>query len=531
MLELTALVLERFYHVGQLRTPPGPAAGPESRARDYTLHYDGRNELGFWWTDYETTLFTKMPVKSRDGTPWIVSVRASDYPLRATRSGKRMPGSMDETTKAFYGGFDSLLRYLPEVMRAKPPGQHNLTGGFLFTGTPPLTLTVDLKQVFRTLNGRKKVPLRVSWEKPETLVTVMANTFAGKREVMLRDWEKLHGTFYGYLEQDFQLIDMLAEDGPQVKLKLHAFRRLLRFLAKGRTQEDLNEHGQRVTLFPDAYAMGADAVHRGGVVMLAAKGPRLPADVLLHKGAVETIAKWLLTVSQDTELKTGVVVMTDLTATKKPRYGFRDPTGRYRLWVSAARTPFLRLPVDRILAILPRFAIEVNRGDLQKNAKMFGALSYDRALVCRVVGGSDGKCQIHMEAKHDDSHSHGLLDAVLHAGEGEVFTGWSFTVSARDILCALGHFSAKEVFLVSRPSVQSPDARQLDYGGRQLAICAAKPTGADWKTPIVAAFVRIVPEPVPGAALAAVATKEPPAAAAGANEGVANSVEQTERVL
>jgi hypothetical protein len=496
MLEITASTLERFYRVAQLRTPPGPAAGPQSRSCYYTFHYDGSNELGFWWTDCQTTFFIKLPVKPRDGTPWIVSVRASDYPICATKSSKQVPRSSEEAAQEGHSGFDAVLRYLPEIMRAKPAGQQNETGGFLFKGTPRVTLSVDLKSVFRTLDGRKKVLLRMNWEKPETLVTVTANTPTGKRDIVLRDWEKLDGRYYGYLEHDFQLTDMLAEDGPQAKLRLHVLRKLLRFLARGQKKQDPGDHGQRLTLFQDACAMGAHHAHRGGVVMLAAKGPPLPSHVQLDKGTAETIAKWLMVVSQDTELKADTIVLVDLTATKKPRYEFRDPTGRYRLWVSAARRSFLRLPVDRILSVQPRFALKVNRKELQNNAKMLGALSYDRALICRVVAGSDGACQIHLEAKHDESHSHGVLDAVLHASEGEVFTGWSFIVSARDVLCALGHFSAKEVFLVSRPSpVQTAGERQLDYGGRQLAICAAKPTEADWKAPIAAAFVRITPTP------------------------------------
>lgn len=114
---------------------------------------------------------------------------------------------------------------------------------------------MDLKGVFRTLDGRKKVPLRVNWEKPETMVTVTANTSAGKRDVTLKDWEKLHATFYGYLEPDFPFTDMLAEDGPQVKVRLHRLRKLLRFLAKGRKGQDSDDHGQILTLFRDAYAM------------------------------------------------------------------------------------------------------------------------------------------------------------------------------------------------------------------------------------------------------------------------------------
>jgi hypothetical protein len=151
---------------------------------------------------------------------------------------------------------------------------------------------------------------------------------------------------------------MLAEQGPRGKVNIRSLWNALRFLAKDPKGRDANDRTKTCTCFQDDYAMAADSSRRGNAVVLVAKLPQLRFPVTVCKSDAETIATWLRVVSKDLGPEVSEVEITDLTATFRPRYCFRDPTSKHWLWISAMSRPFQRAVIDPTLAITPRFAVE-----------------------------------------------------------------------------------------------------------------------------------------------------------------------------
>ena len=242
-------------------------------------------------TDNRTAIFSKLPVAPRDRTPWTVSVTASIYREPTTLGGKQPAKKATKDNekptdsgkkKAFDGEMDPRLKYLPEIMQWSTVEQQNTTGGFLSPRPRSATLTVDLKNAFRTLEGRQKVYLWFDWEKPEAVVIRTVQTFEGRKDVSQMEYEKLHDPLKGYLEHDCPLADMLVEQGPRAKVNIRALWQALR-LAKGPKGRDVNDRTKSCTYFQDGYAMATDSSRRGNAVVLVVKGPRLPFGVTVPR--------------------------------------------------------------------------------------------------------------------------------------------------------------------------------------------------------------------------------------------------------
>ena len=205
-------------------------------------------------------------------------------------------------------------------------------------------------------------------------------------------------------------------------------------------------------------------------------------------------------VSKDLGPEVSEVEITDLTATSRPRYCFRDPTGKHWLWISAMSRPFQRAVIDPTLAITPRFAVQLNRRSLWLDANLLGRDAEERRLVCAVLNDETGAHKFHVRANSTQpSPNWGVLDSTLHVAAESSFAGWTFSVLARDLIVALVHFSAKEILLVSRPVAQGSSVPgQPDHGWGWLEIRpATDASDAAWTTPGPQAFLRIMPPPLP----------------------------------
>lgn len=525
MIELTGKTLRLFYRLAQLRKAPSHVAGPLSRPRYFTLHYAGNNDLGFWWTDNQTTLFCNVPVMSRSCTPWIVSVTAGSIykppkkpgdkrkreqgnltkgKARKKPSGGKQPANPSEgsATMPNYGALLPLLKDLPEI--AKPRsivlGPDTIVD-MRSLRARPITLKVDLKGAFRTLQGQKKVSLHIDWEKPAVGVKWKLTAIGGRKEVTIRDFEKFHAHLRGYLEPDFAPAEMLTKQGPQAKVDIHLLQKSLRFLAKGPKGQDVNERTRTCTLFQDGRAMAADSPACGDLVILATNGLRLPFDITIHKSDVETLARWLRVVIKDLGPRAKRIDILDFSTTNTPRYCFRDPSGKHWLWIPAISRPFLRAAIDPTLATTSRFALRVNRHRLEMDANLLGLGAEEQRLVCTLLKDTT-ECRLHVRSHSttERSPSENTLEAMLHAANGTSVTGWSFSIKTLSLVSALQKFSTKEVLLISRPAARSHgDPSEPDRGGTWLEVRAATRKGS--LTDIdPQAFVRITPLSVPSVA-------------------------------